>query len=81
MKAEEDIFDISFECDGQRYTGWVNPSDKLNNEGKPVSFHVVLNETSFGYLSYNNCKWSVNEERPPALTEAVGAEIEKHYQL
>jgi hypothetical protein len=78
---DEKIFDISFRNDGRQYKGWVNPSDKMNENGKPLSFHVVLNNVSFGYLSYHNCKRSINEERPYSLVEAVGHEIEKHYQL
>ncbi|WP_205513292.1 hypothetical protein [Longitalea arenae] len=81
MASEEKMFDISFEADGIKYTGWVNPSDKLNDAGIPASFHVVLNETSFGYLSYNNNEWSVNEDRPEALTKQVGKAIEKHYAV
>ena len=78
---EDNIFDISFESDGKTYKGWVNPSEKLNESGTPASYHVVLNETSFGYLSFNNCKWTVNEERPSALVNLAGKEIEKHYRL
>jgi len=51
---EEKIFDIEVECDGKFYKGWANPSDKLNDDGLSVSFHVVLNEISFGYLSFAN---------------------------
>jgi hypothetical protein len=78
---KEKIFDISFQNNGRQYNGWVNPSDKIDEDGKPLSFHVVLDNVSFGYLSFNNCKWSINEERPSSLVEAVGQEIEKHYQL
>ena len=76
---EDQIFDISFKHDDVVYKGWVNPSDKLNSEGKPVSFHVVLNDTSFGYLSYQKGKWIVNEERPQGLVEQAGIQIEKFY--
>ena len=78
---EDNIFDIEFELEGKTYRGWVNPSKQLNEDGMPASFHVVLNETSFGYLSFNNCKWSVNEERPSQMVKQVGKLIEKHYQL
>jgi hypothetical protein len=78
---ETNIFDISFKAGEATYKGWVNPSDKLNEEGSPVSFHVVLNETSFGYLSYRDCKWMINEDRPAKLVELIGKQIEKHYQL
>lgn len=81
MSSENDIFDISFELDGTKYTGWVNPSDKLNDSGMPASFHVVLNETSFGYLSCNNQVWTMNEDRPEGLVRQVGKEIEKHYAM
>lgn len=81
INMQETIFDIAFDFDGKKYKGWVNPSDKLNGNGSPVSFHVVLNDTSFGYLSFNDCKWSVNEERPGGLVKIIGKEIEKHYQL
>ena len=78
---EKTIFDIELEFEGNKYKGWVNPSDKLNEQGAPVSFHVVLNNTSFGYLSFQNCTWTINEERPAALVKLVAKEIEKHYQL
>jgi hypothetical protein len=78
---EKNIFDISFKNEGKQYSGFVNPSDKLGKDGKPVSFHVVLNGVSFGHVSLNNCKWTINEDRPSSLVEAVGEEIEKHFQL
>jgi hypothetical protein len=78
---EDNIFDISFDCDGTRYDGWVNPSDKLNDHGKPVSFHVVLNEVSFGYLFYHDGGWHVNERRPYGIVECAGAAIERYYSL
>ena len=76
----DNIFDISFENDGIKYTGWVNPSEKLGANGQPVSFHVVLNDTSFGYMSLSNNVWVVNEERPEELVKKVGQAIEKVYQ-
>ena len=78
---EENIFDIDFTCEGKEYKGWVNPSAKLDKSGKPVSFHVVLDGVHFGYLSFQNCSWSSNEDRPSALVDAAGKEIEKHYSL
>jgi hypothetical protein len=78
---EDKIFDIRFTSGGVLYEGWVNPSEKTSPDGKPVSFHVVLNKVSFGYLSFHECKWTVNEERPAALVEAAGREIEKHFEL
>ena len=78
---EDKIFDIAFETGGRQYKGWVNPSDKISDNGQPSSFHVVLQDTSFGYLSLQNCKWTVNEQRPAELVEAIGKEIEKKYNL
>jgi len=78
---EDKIFDIRFTTGGVLYDGWVNPSEKTAADGRPASFHVVLNKVSFGYLSFHDCKWTVNEERPAALVEAAGREIEKHYEL
>jgi len=75
------IFDIEVEYEGKILKGWINPSEKLNVQGVPSSFHVVLNDTSFGYLSFQNCKWSVNEERPGPLVKLIGRQIEKHYQF
>lgn len=79
--TEENIFDISFELDDKQYKGWVNPSGTTNEAGMPASFHVVLNEVSFGHLSFKDCKWTINEHRPPGLVKLVGKQIEKHYQL
>ena len=78
---EDNIFDISFEFDNKQYKGWVNPSDDLNDSGTPVSFHVVLDDVSFGYLSFQDCNWMIDEERPEGLVKQVGTQIEKHYQL
>lgn len=79
MPSEKNIFDIAFELEGTAYKGWVNPSDKMNEAGIPASFHVVLNDASFGHLSCNNGEWAVNEDRPEPLINKVGKEIEKHY--
>jgi len=76
---EDAVFNISFLYEGKQYSGWVNPSDKLNDEGNPVSFHVVLNDVSLGYLSFRDCNWTINEDRPRGLVLAAGKEIEKHY--
>lgn len=78
---EDSIFDIDFEYNGKRFKGWVNPSEKTNENGIPASYHVVLNDVSFGYLSFNNCKWAINEPREEKLVEAAGKEIEKHYKI
>ena len=75
------IFDISFEDNGKKYTGWVNPSSEENDQGHPVSYHVVLDKVSFGHLSFSDCKWSISEDRPQHLVKAVGKEIEKRYRL
>jgi hypothetical protein len=77
----EDVFDISIESDGKNYPGWVNPSGKPDEHGKPSSFHVVLNNVMFGNLSLDKCHWTISESRPHALVEKVGIEIEKHYKL
>lgn len=74
-------FDISFEFDSKPFTGWIQPSEKLTEEGTPASFHVVLNGTSFGYLSFRDCKWIVNQERPAGLVKLIGKQIEKYYQI
>jgi len=79
MDKEEQIFDIKVDHAGKTYQGWVNPSSKMNAEGKPVSFHVVLENVSFGYLSFHECKWTIDEQRPDVLVEKVAKEIESHY--
>lgn len=81
MASEDKIFDIAFHAGGRQYSGWVNPSDKLNGDGMPASFHVVLNDVSFGYLSLEGDKWAANEDRPAALVEAAGREIAKRYAV
>ena len=78
---KENIFDISFERNGKQYAGWVNPSREMDGNGKPVSFHVVIDGVSFGHLSLLDCQWTNNAERPTTLNDAVGKEIEKHYEL
>lgn len=77
---EDRIFDIGFFCEGRHYKGWVNPSEELQEDGLPVSSHVVLDNVSFGYLSFNQGDWLANEERPAALVRAVGDEIAQRYK-
>jgi hypothetical protein len=77
---EDNIFDIAFDYNGLHYKGWVNPSAKLH-DGKPVSFHVVLNDIFFGDISFNQGKWIINEDRPDELVSIVGKHIEKHPSL
>ena len=78
---EEHLFDIAFMHDDQLYKGWVNPSENLNKNGVPSSFHVVLNNVNFGNLSFDDCRWNINEERPRELVKLIGKQIEKHFQL
>lgn len=75
---EDKIFDIEFSAEGKLYKGWVNPSEKLHDDGKPASFHVVLNDVFFGNLSYSQGNWVADESRPAVLIEAAAVEIEKH---
>ncbi|MHA4844222.1 hypothetical protein ACX0G7_08665 [Flavitalea antarctica] len=75
---EDNIFDIQFQYNGLDYKGWVNPSSKKHSDGMPASFHVVLNDISFGNMSFNQGKWIVNEDRPDELTALVGKHIEKN---
>ncbi len=77
--SEDKIFDIEFDCEGRHYKGWVNPSEELQEDGLPVSSHVVLDNVSFGYLSYNNGNWAVNEERPAALVQSIGQQIHNKF--
>ena len=78
--SEDKIFDIEFECEGKFYKGWVNPSDKLHADELPASFHVVLDNVSFGYLSWSNGKWTTDDQRPVALVEAAGQQIQQRYK-
>jgi len=76
----EAYFNIQFDHDGIHYYGIVTPAQKLREDGTPRSFHVVLNNVFFGNVHYNNSRWSVDEQRPEALTEIVGKQIEEYYQ-
>jgi hypothetical protein len=75
---EEKIFDISFRSGGQDYRGWVNPSDRLREDGTPSSYHVVLNSVFFANLSYADGNWVADEHRPAALVAAAGSAIESY---
>jgi hypothetical protein len=72
--------DISLDFNGMHYTGWATPSESGNDNGWPKSFHVVLNETMFGNVSYNDGKWTVDEWRPEGMADAVGAAIQSKYK-
>ena len=74
---EDNIFDISFDYNGLHYKGWVNPSAKKQSDGNPTSYHVVLNDISFGNVSINQGKWINSEDRPDELIALVGKHIEE----
>jgi hypothetical protein len=72
--------DIALDFDGIHYAGWATPSDKYHENGWPKSFHVVLNETFFGNLSFDNDTWLVDEQRPDELVDKVGTAIKSKYK-
>jgi hypothetical protein len=78
-KIESSTFDIAFRHDGKNYVGWVTPSEKLNEEGRPRSFHVVLNDVFFGTLSFYAEKWESDTQREDGLVQATGLQIAKAY--
>lgn len=78
---EDKIFDIEFEYENKPYIGWVNPSDELNEDGLPISFHVVLNNVSFAYLSYDKGNWISDSQRPEGIIVEVGNKIAQKYKL
>lgn len=69
-------FNITLDFEGTHYEGWITPSDKTEADGKPKSFHVVLNETMFGNLSLSEDTWTVDEQRPEGLVKEVGKYIQ-----
>jgi hypothetical protein len=74
----EEFFKIAFDHNGLHYEGRVSPEHKDQN-GIPKSYHVVLNDIFFGYVSMDDSgRWHVTEQRPEALLEAVVAGIEKN---
>ncbi len=77
---EDKIFDIEFEYENKPYKGWVNPSEEINENGLPVSFHVVLNEVSFAHLSYENGIWVSDSQRPAGIIDEVVNKITQKYK-
>jgi hypothetical protein len=73
----EAFFTIQFQHNGLDYSGRVSP-EKKDSEGNYTSWHVVLNEIFFGYLSKSNGKWECTEWRPDELVAIVGSAIEKN---
>ncbi|MEP6746298.1 MAG: hypothetical protein ABJB86_01160 [Bacteroidota bacterium] len=73
---KESYYLIAFTYEGIHYEGRVTPDEKVHHS-KTYSYHVVLNEVFFGYLSKNNDHWHVTEQRPAGLVQIVGREIEK----
>jgi hypothetical protein len=54
------------------YEGWATPSDHQHPDGMASSYHVVLNETFFGDMSYQDGHWTISEQRPADLVAATG---------
>jgi hypothetical protein len=78
---QETVFDISFEYNDKTYTGLVTPSDQKDDGGRPISFDVVINGQPLGQLSFQDCKWFVDKEKPSGLVKQIGKQIEKHFQF
>ncbi len=75
----EDFFPISFTYHGVAYEGRISPEQK-KEDATVASYHVVLNNVFFGFLSKDGKHWLVNEQRPQELVELVGSCID-NYQL
>lgn len=73
-------FDIAFDYEGVHYTGWVTPSERVQADGQPGSYHVVLNDTLFGNVSFNNDQWTVDQQRPAGLVAEVGRIIQSRWK-
>jgi hypothetical protein len=71
---EQDYYTIQFDYDGIHYDGRVTPELKAHQQS-PSSWHVVLNDVFFGYLSKQGAHWNVTEQRPHALVQEVGKHI------
>ena len=74
---EQDYYTIQFDHDGIHYDGRVTPETTSHHES-PGSWHVVLNEVFFGYVSKQGAHWNVSEQRPQELVQAVGQQIALH---
>jgi hypothetical protein len=72
---DNDYIPADFSHDGKHYTGRISPERK---QGEISSWHVVLNETFFGYLSHDGSEWQVTEQRPNALVQAIGKYINEN---
>jgi len=77
---KDNSFDIAVDANGKHYEGWATPSEHKKHDGSPKSFHVVLDGVMFGNIAHDGTAWSVDEDRPDALTEAVGQFIESAYK-
>jgi hypothetical protein len=74
---EQDYYTIQFDYGGTHYEGRVTPEIKMHQQS-PSSWHVVLNDVFFGYLSKQNSHWNVTEQRSHDLVQEVGKQILLH---
>ena len=74
---EQDYYTIQFDYGGVHYNGRVTPETKADQH-VPSSWHVVLNDVFFGYLSRQGAHWNVTEQRPHELVQEVGKQIALH---
>jgi len=72
---DNDFIHADLSVEGIHYDGRISPERK---HGKIVSWHVVLNDVFFGYISQDDGIWKVTEQRPHELVQAVGSYIEKN---
>ncbi len=66
---------IAFDYDQVNYRGWATPAETHHAYALAKSYHVVLNGTFFGEMSYADGHWTVSEQRPKPLVAATGSAI------
>lgn len=66
------LLPLDLQYAGMTYDGWVTPSGDLYPDGDSSCYHVFLNGSFFGDMSFLEGRWLISERRPGELTTAVG---------
>lgn len=76
---ERNSIPVNFRHAGMTYAGWATPIAEpgAGSDEQITTWHVVLNQLYFGYMTLQQDHWTVSTQWPQDLIEIVGKELEK----
>ena len=78
MQAEPFPLELNYE--GTHYSGTIEPSRELDEQGVPIHYRVIINGELFAYLCCGSNGWDDNGSHPKNVINAIGEYIKEWYE-